>query len=126
MMRARWTLLIAALVCTQLQATSYADLPDPTRPSTLRPAPHGAVTAKSSAPRRVDLILQSTLISPERRIAIINGRTVSVGAKIDGAEIIVIRPNEVMIKQDGTTRSLRLLTDGVAQRPSSAMENSHE
>ena len=49
---------------------------------------------------RTSLTLTSTIISPGRRTAIINGKTVTRGDKINGAVILGIFPVSVKIKKD--------------------------
>ncbi len=66
---------------------------DPTRPPGLRaPAGGGAPAAR---PRWQ---LNATLISPERRSAMINGRTVVVGDRINGARVLAIQPAMVRLR----------------------------
>lgn len=78
-------------------------LPDPTRPYPSGAAP---VVAQEviTGPE-----LQSTMISPTFRRAVISGRSYRQGDKIDGAVITNIQPYEVTLKQDGRETRLRLL-----------------
>lgn len=78
-----------------------AGLPDPTRPTPATPAPGPATEDKT--------VLQSTLISPHRRLAIINGRRYRPGDALDGARIVAIRPYEVVLQDAGGRRLLRLV-----------------
>lgn len=75
-------------------------LPDPTRPSYLGGEPSEA----RGAP-----MLQSTLVSPARRLAIINGRSYTVGSRFGDAEVSAIHPNEVVLRRGGQQQVLRLL-----------------
>jgi MSHA biogenesis protein MshK len=75
-------------------------LPDPTRPSYFLGEPAEA----RGAP-----ILQSTLVSPQRRLAIINGRSYTVGSRLGDAEVRAIYPNEVVLRRGGQEQVLRLL-----------------
>lgn len=77
-------------------------LPDPTRPAD---AP--VLRAVGAAPRGP--VLQSTLVSSMRRTAVIDGRTVGIGDRVQGATVIDIQPYEVRIRQNGREASLRLL-----------------
>lgn len=69
---------------------------DPTRPSHLvAPARTTAVPAWH---------VESILISPERRVAVINGRSVGVGDWISGAQVREILPYEVRLDYKGEPR----------------------
>lgn len=81
---------------------AVAELPDPTRPIFF-----SKPRVKSVAPARSELVLQLTLISPERQIAIINGQTYSLGASVQGAVITQIKPYEVTLRRKGRETHLR-------------------
>ena len=53
-------------------------------------------------------MLQSTLLSKGRRIAMINGKPMQVGDRIAGARIVAIGPASVTLRGAGTTRVLEL------------------
>lgn len=78
-------------------------LPDPTRPYQPGTAP---VTAQEAV---TGPELQSTMISPTFRRAVISGRTYKQGDKIDGAVITNIQPYAVTLKRGGRETQLRLL-----------------
>lgn len=86
-------------------ATAGANaLPDPTRP------PDFAVSGKraaSSGPARP--VLRSTLVSPERKSAVISGKRVRVGDTFQGAVITDISAYEVRMSKGGRETTLRLL-----------------
>lgn len=86
-------------------------LRDPTRPPDLRPARAPASKADSR------LRLSSTLVSGERRTAIINGRIVAVGDRIQGARLLSIEPGRVRLRRQGREITLRLLAQNV-KKPS--------
>ncbi|UCD69108.1 MAG: hypothetical protein JSW48_03170 [Betaproteobacteria bacterium] len=100
------TLLTAGLTLALFCLTSAAQrLRDPTRP------PPGAfaatkATTKSVAPKT--MTLQTVLISPQRRTAVINGKVMSLGDTIDGYRLAEIRESEVVMKGSKGTRTLRL------------------
>jgi MSHA biogenesis protein MshK len=89
-----------ALALVALPCWATENLPDPTRP----PASLGLETAEMAPP--VGPILQSTLISPGRRQAIINGRVVRVGDKVGSAEVAEIREGEVVLRNGKETQTL--------------------
>ena len=88
-----------AFVCAA-QAAPFAD---PTRPpSTSDAAPAGT----SDAPR-----LESVLIAPDRKIAVINGQQVVVGARIPAGEVVRISETEVVIQGAAGQQTLRLVPE---------------
>ncbi len=72
---------------------ALAGLVDPTRPG---------------GERQAGLVLQSTLVSPERKLAVINGRLVSVGEKLGHAVVTDITSHEVVLNNAGRETRLRL------------------
>ncbi len=76
-------------------AMAQEQLIDPTRPGTYR-APAQTALGTKAAPRWV---LSSTLIAPARRLATINGKTVSIGARVAGAKVIAIESTHVALKE---------------------------
>jgi MSHA biogenesis protein MshK len=91
-----------------------ADLPDPTRPSTLEGTGRGAAAAPANQTAR--LTLESTIVSGDRRLAIINGKTLAVGAFINGARIKDIAPYRVELEQGGRLVTLKLVEDSPTRR----------
>ena len=82
------------------QQPVYADiLKDPTMPPGFGSLQNQSVGI-NTAPR---FVLSSTLIAPARRLATINGKTLSVGEHISGARIVSIEPARVAL-QDGNKR----------------------
>jgi len=80
-------------------------LKDPTRPPSHRFSAIGSSGTKA-APRWV---LSSTLIAPARRLATINGKTVGVGQKIEGARVMEINPSHVALRDGDKEIILELL-----------------
>lgn len=90
--------------CAAAMAASPADLKgltDPTRPYT------GPATA-APPPESTGPVLQSTMISPVARRAVISGRSYRVGDRIDGAVVMDIQPYEVTFKRGNRETRLRL------------------
>jgi len=97
--------LTAGLLLASISVSGIAQpLRDPTRPPTEASAE--SVTAKTRA--RGGMILQTVLISPERRTAVISGRVMSVGDTVSGFRLAEIRESEVVMKGASGTRTLRL------------------
>ena len=102
-MQACGWIMAGLVVTTPLWADDLLDgLADPTRP-----ASHSGALAPSVS--RGGLVLQSTLVSPERSIAIISGQRLAVGGTIAGAEVVSIRPFEVILSRSGKESALRML-----------------
>ena len=87
---AKWVLLIA--VC--LAASQALALDDPTRPAGLRAAHVPAATT----PQRPAWRLQSILVSPHRRVAVINGHSVAPGERVGGARVTRIGVDRVYLR----------------------------
>jgi len=101
----RWT--VACALCA-LAGTAIADaLSDPTRPATYS-APAGGGGAKAERAYGGP-VLQSTMVSPLRKRAVIDGKTVAVGDKVADAQIVDIRPYEVILRRGAQQTSLRLM-----------------
>ena len=95
---------ILAVVALLAPALTVA-FSDPTQPV-------GSVTttARAAGPAApAGPVLQSTLVSPQRRVAVISGKQVRVGDKVNGAVVTEISPYEVRMKQGGRETTLRLL-----------------
>jgi MSHA biogenesis protein MshK len=81
---------------------------DPTQPTPLdrpsMPASDGSVADRIEPSRWT---LTSTLIAGDRRVAVINGRSVALGARMDGARLVAVDAGGATIEHDG--RRIRLL-----------------
>jgi MSHA biogenesis protein MshK len=86
-------------------ATPAQPLGDPTQPTALD-APEPTERRAASGPR---WRLQSTLVADNRRLAIINGRTVGPGDRIDGALVREVRQEGVTLEVEGRRVELRML-----------------
>jgi MSHA biogenesis protein MshK len=83
----------------QAAAAQTENLPDPTKP----PAAftHGEVAPTGP-------VLQSVLIAPTHRLAVISGKTLNVGDSFEGAKVISIAENEVILQNGKSKQVLRL------------------
>jgi MSHA biogenesis protein MshK len=102
-------LLIAAATLLQARAEE-GTLADPMRPDYLS---RRTTTHQRQTPRWT---LTSTLISPDRRLAVINGQTVKVGDTVNGASVVEILPYAVKLRSRGKMITATLLT-GDMKRP---------
>ena len=66
------------------------------------------------------LVLQSTLLSNGRRIAMIDGKPMKVGDRIGRARIMSIDPGAVTLREANTTRVLKLYPGVDLTRPGAA------
>ncbi len=100
---------VLALLGTGGARAQDAGLADPTRPPASLSAPAanaGQGHAASGAPQ-----LQSILISLRaggRRVAVIDGKTLRQGQRIDGAVVEAIRPTEVVLRRGKQKQILKL------------------
>jgi MSHA biogenesis protein MshK len=95
--------IVLALTCTAHAPTVLAQvLRDPTRP------PFASARGTASAVTQTGWTLQSVLISPERRYAIINGEIVPLGGSVAGAELIAIAEERVTLRPADGLRVVQL------------------
>lgn len=111
-------LLLWSLACT---ATGHAEtLPDPTRPPDLLGAGRNDDAAAASGP-----VLQSVLIAPGRREAIISGKTVRPGDKFGDARVVRIVESEVVLRNGKSLLTLKIFP-GIEKRLSSGGNAGHQ
>ncbi len=102
-------LALGAALATCAPLAAAQALRDPTRPPVVfGRAGDGRPVIRS---RGAEWVLQSVLLSPERRYAIINGEVLSLGGSVGGAELVAIRESEVTLRAGGTLRTVRLFPD---------------
>lgn len=100
----RGILLWILAVSSFAHAETFAD---PTRPPAIPTTiPGGGETAATAGP-----VLQSVLVSPGRRVAIISGQTVKVGDKYGDAVVVEIAEGEVVLRSGRELRRLKLFPD---------------
>jgi len=82
-------------------------LPDPTRPpdalNTLNAADKQEPVGAQAGP-----VLQSVLVSPQRKLVVISGQTVKLGGKYENARVVKISETEVVLRTGKDTRTLKL------------------
>jgi MSHA biogenesis protein MshK len=98
------------LICLALLPASYAlaqELSDPTRPPAVSAVPDdNGKRAESAEP-----VLQSVLISSQRREAIVSGRTVKVGDRVGEARVVGIAEDQVVLRSGAGLQALKLFPD---------------
>ncbi|MDH5258802.1 MAG: general secretion pathway protein GspB [Gammaproteobacteria bacterium] len=89
-------------------------LADPTRPDFAQPTQSQKRESVKNQQKKqktnpvTKLKLQQTLVSKNRNFAIINGKTLSIGKKINGAKLIKINSDNVVLSYDGKKYTLNL------------------
>lgn len=98
----------ASVVCMLVVATAFApsvaaeNLRDPTRPANLeRPAMEGGQSY--SGPQ-----LQSVLIAPGRKAAVIDGQSIKLGDKFGDARLVRVTDSEVTLQRGNDMQILKL------------------
>lgn len=83
-----------------------AQLDDPTRPPGYRLVLPGGQKAATT----IRYTLSSIRISPVRRSAVINDRSVESGDIVNGAKVVAIYPSAVKLKKHGKVFTIRLVS----------------
>ena len=114
-------LLIACGVWSIAAAAQAQALPDPTRP------PSGFNLAESGVNPAMavvaPLVLESVMIHPDVRSAIISGERLTLGEKIRGQRLVRIGDTEVVLLDGGQRRTLKLYP-GVQKKSPAAADRS--
>jgi hypothetical protein len=109
----RCTLIVAGVLAAAGAARAEdAPVRDPMQPFRYVASAGGGVVA---APR---FALTAVLISPTRRVAIVNGKPYERGESVDGAEIVRIDPDAVHLRQHGNELVVPLGHAAAAAKPS--------
>lgn len=95
-------LKLAALVFALSPFILQAQFDDPTLP------PSFSNVVSQDEEINTAWVLSSVLVSPKRKVAIINGKSVQVGDVLDGANIQSINATEVKLKHRGEVILLEL------------------
>lgn len=93
-----------ALASAAAWAAPAAGLPDPTRPPAQLAAPADA--GAQSGP-----VLQSVMISPARRLAIISGQTVALGQNYGDFRLVRVTESEAELRHGREVLTLKLFPD---------------
>ncbi|OGA11698.1 MAG: hypothetical protein A3D95_11575 [Betaproteobacteria bacterium RIFCSPHIGHO2_12_FULL_69_13] len=102
--------LAASVFCALLaSAAQGAPFADPTRPPNASESDPGSAAA--AGPR-----LESVLIAPNRRFAVISGQTVRVGDTFGEAKVVRITESAVVLRKGEELETLKLIPE-VDKRP---------
>lgn len=116
--------ILLVLACS-LSSVVYAEnFRDPTRPPTSFDGGYQSGADSSSGPQ-----LQSILVSPDRRVATISGRTLRVGDKVGDARVEKILETEVVLRSGSSVQTLKLFPEVEkhhnSMRSTKSIVNSH-
>ena len=112
-MRRVATQLALLLVASSVNAAPFADPFRP--PRNIEPTTASATPA--GAPR-----LESVLIAPDRRIAVINGEQYTEGATFGDGRILRISESEVVLRRPGRDEVLKLYPQDIKRASASGNE----
>ena len=113
------TVLLAWLGCTVpvlADDLSVRDLPDPMAPPPKATVERPKADDAGEPARRVTYRLQGVKMNPSHRSAVINGQMVSVGDVVDGATVVSIESDTVVVQSGEDPITLKLLRNEVKQR----------
>ena len=102
-------IIVVAIIALLLVMPLHAGLEDPTRPPTVTTT----ISALPEKPQRPRWVLRSTLVSAQRRTAVINDTVVSRGDRINGARIMSIQPSTVQLRFAGRDITLVMLKKNI-------------
>ena len=91
--------LASIMILVPASGRAEEPLRDPTRPYS------AAQDARVASPR---FVVNAIIISPQRRVAIVNGRRVAVGGSLDGATIVAIEKSQLILDVGGKRVTARL------------------
>jgi MSHA biogenesis protein MshK len=114
----RYIVAVACGLTLTAMATfaTAASLPDPTQPPAALIATGNGNDEGVAAQRP---LLQSVMISPARRVAIISGQTVALGGLYQGARLVRVGETEVVLRSGNETQTLKLFPE-LEKQPVSA------
>ncbi len=107
-MRSRYSMLIVSgvLLFGPLPTDGAELLRDPTRPYSRTPV-------VDMSARDTSFRVTAIFISEKRRVAVVNGRHVSEGDRVDGATVVEILANSLRLNLRGKEFTTRLLPGGL-------------
>ncbi len=113
-MRSRCSILTvsAVLLFGPLLTDGAEVLRDPTRPYSAAPVVTTPTGARAIA-KATGFSVTAILVSKKRRVAIVNGKRVSEGDKVDGATVVKILADRLRLDLDGKEFMTRLPPDAL-------------
>ncbi len=113
-MRSRCSIVTvsAVLLFGPLLTDGAEVLRDPTRPYAVAPVVTTPTGVRAIA-KATGFSVTAILVSQKRRVAIVNGKRVSEGDKVDGATVVKILADRLRLDLDGKEITTRLLPDAL-------------
>lgn len=108
----RRTIAAALMLGMLIGSAGDAELPDPTRPARSQRQPTSTTRSSENG-----LTLSAVMLSGQRRVAIINGRSVQPGDRVFGARVVEISLSGVRLRRPDGEILLTLTRTGM-KRPS--------
>lgn len=103
--------VVMVALSTAGQGGAVENLPDPTRPpSVLAPEGQSGGEATLKAPPPLP-VLQSVMLSANRKAALISGQTVLLGGKFGDLRLVKMTHDEVVLKGEGGVQVLKFFPD---------------
>ncbi len=113
-MRSRCSILTVSTVLLfgPLLTDGAEALRDPTRPYAVAPVVTTPTGVRAIA-KATGFSVTAILVSEKRRVAIVNGKRVSEGDKVDGATVVKILADRLRLNLHGKEITTRLLPDAL-------------
>ncbi len=114
-MRSRCSILTvsAVLLFGPLLTDGAEVLRDPTRPYAVAPVVRPTTAGAVAVAKATGFSVTAILVSKKRRVAIVNGKRVSEGDKVDGATVVKILADRLRLDLDGKEFTTRLPPDAL-------------
>ncbi|MDC9725157.1 MAG: hypothetical protein PSN44_04470 [Gammaproteobacteria bacterium] len=111
---------IAFLVLFSLNGWAIEQIADPTMPANYKAAMIVSTPEQALLSEHYEWVLNSTIISPHLKLAIINGRQLKLGENINGATLKRIEHQKVELSYQDQTITLLLHHSFISQIKSSS------
>ncbi len=108
----RPALVLAAAVLGAWSSTAE----EPALRDPMRPFGGAAVPGTAPAPAAPRFTLTAVLVSPTRRVAVVNGKPYFEGDAVDGAEIVAIELDSVRVREGGAERVVSMRRPGIGRQ----------
>jgi len=103
--------LASILFCATCSVLAAEWLPDPTRPAReIYSVSGGAKWSGKTVQNSAEVGLQSTIISPQRRAAVINGKVIELGEKIGDSVLVEVKASSVVLRNAKGSHVMKLFS----------------
>jgi hypothetical protein len=111
--------LVICLVLLTVPQLVFAQLADPTRPPTAESKP---VYVKPRVTKPDELLLSAVINSGARKVAIINGKPLSVGERIENSTVVAIASGKVHLRKSRLEYTIYLPSYRINKQDAGGME----